>query len=107
MTDIPFRVLQRPDPVQWTDDELMNLPEAAALFWPDGPLTVASLRTAIRDEQLAVAVIAGKFLTTKAAVTAMSACRIGAPPVSQRPETMGRDYVLRKMSEDGSRPTRR
>ena len=98
MTEIPLRVVQRPDPQQWTDDELMNLPEAAALFWPDGPLTVASLRTAIRDEQLAVAVIAGKFLTTKAAITAMSACRIGAPPVLPRPETMGRDYALARMT---------
>jgi hypothetical protein len=107
MTEIPFRVLQRPNPQQWTDVELMNLPEAAALFFPDGLLTVASLRTAIRDKQLAVAIIAGKYLTSKAAVTAMSACSIGAPSVSQRPETLGRDYVLQKMSEDGSRPTRR
>ena len=29
MADIPLRALQRPDPQQWTDNELMNLPEAA------------------------------------------------------------------------------
>ena len=66
------RVTTRPDPSQWRDDELMTLTEAAALFWPAGPLSTASLRTAHRNGQLAVAVIARKFLTTKAAVEAMA-----------------------------------
>jgi len=81
------RIDQRPHPDQWSDDELLSLPEAAALFWPDGPLTTASLRTAHRDGQLAVAVIAGKFLTTKAAIVQMGACslRTAAEPQAQQP----------------------
>jgi len=70
------RLVQRPQPDQWGDDELLTLPEAAALFWPHGPLTTASLRTAHRDGQLAVAVIAGKYLTTKAAIVQMGACSL-------------------------------
>jgi hypothetical protein len=62
----PLRVERRPDPREWADDELMTLPEAAALFWPEGPLTTTSLRTAVRDRMLEVAEIAGKVLTTKA-----------------------------------------
>ena len=53
----------------------MTLAEAVELFWPEGPLTLASLRTAVRDGRLPVAVIAGKHLTTKAAVRSMSVCR--------------------------------
>jgi len=52
----------------------MTLPEAVALFWPDGPLTVRSLRTAIRDRRLPVSVVAGKHLVTKRALAEMSAC---------------------------------
>jgi hypothetical protein len=71
---LPPRVAKRPDPCQWSEDELMSLAEAAALFWPDGPLSVASLRTAIAGGQLHVAVVARKFLTTKASITRMSLC---------------------------------
>lgn len=70
------RVAQRPSPDNWKEDELMTLPEAAALFWPEGPLTTTSLRTAVRDRQLEVAIIAGKFLTTKGAIHRMSACKL-------------------------------
>lgn len=72
---IPPRVEQRPDPRLWDDDELMTLSEAAALFWPAGPLTTTSLRTAVRDRTLDVAEIAGKLLTNKQAVVRMSVCR--------------------------------
>lgn len=48
--------------------------EAAELFWPKGPLRAASLRTAARDGQLAIAVIAGKFMTTKRALKEMARC---------------------------------
>lgn len=50
------RVLERPNPSDWADDELLTLPEAAELFWPRGPLKTASLRTAARDGQLAIVV---------------------------------------------------
>lgn len=69
------RVLARPSPELWDLDELMSLPEAVRLFWPDGPLTVNSLRVAIRDGTLPVAIVAGKHLTTRRAVLEMSACR--------------------------------
>jgi hypothetical protein len=71
----PLRIRQRPSPGEWSEDELMSLPEAASLFWPDGPLTTTSLRTAVRDGLLDVALIAGKLLTTKSAVLRMSECR--------------------------------
>ena len=67
------RVEERPDPQQWRSDELLTLPEAAALYWPRGPLGVSSLRTAIRDGVLDATRIAGKLLVTPAAIAAMSA----------------------------------
>ena len=78
--NLPPRVQRRPDPSDWTDDELMTLPEAASLFWPEGPLTTTSLRTAVRDRILEVAEIAGKLLTTKSAIFRMSSCRIRDEP---------------------------
>jgi hypothetical protein len=65
-------VAVRPDPAQWADDELMTFAEAAALLWPNGPLTASSLRTAYRAGQLEVTVIARKLLVTKAAIRAMT-----------------------------------
>jgi hypothetical protein len=84
------RVKRRPDPREWSNDELMTLPEAAALFWPVGPLTTASLRTAHRKGQLAIAEIAGKFFTTKSAIARMSACGLKAydPSPQPRPPAM-------------------
>lgn len=64
----------------------MSLPEAAALFFPAGPLTTTSLRTARATGKLDVVEIAGKHLTTKAAIARMSVCR----SVAQVPE---RDVV--------------
>ena len=71
----PLRVELRPNPREWADDELMTLAEAATLFWPDGPLTATSLRTAVRDRVLEVAEIAGKLLTTKVAIARMCVCK--------------------------------
>jgi hypothetical protein len=68
---VPPRIVARPDPRDWDPDDLLTLPEAAALFWPSGPLTVSSLRTAIRDARLEVAVIARKHFVTPSAVRAM------------------------------------
>lgn len=77
----PARVQARPDPAAWEMDELMSLPEAAALFWPAGPLTTHSLRVAVRDGALPVSVLAGKILTTRRAVLSLSVCR----PIAARP----------------------
>ncbi len=71
---LPLRVEKRPAPSDWTDDELLTLEEAASLYWPDGPLTTNSLRTAVRDGRLGIVRIAGKILTTKTSISLMSAC---------------------------------
>src|SRR4051794_18578070 len=62
------RVNARPDPVQWSDDEVITLVEAVALFFPQGPLTLSSLRTAIGAGKLEIARVAGKDLTTPRAI---------------------------------------
>lgn len=106
------RVEQRPDPAAWGSDELLTLPEAAALFWPHGPLTVATLRTAHCDGQLAVAEIAGKFFTTKTALEKMSVCRVRdqANSVSTSPADEGRtspnDKALNRIAELVAKSTR-
>ncbi len=79
------RVAERPDPRDWDDDELLTLAEAAMLLWPRGPLRAASLHTAARDGQLAIAVIAGKFMTTKKALKDMAICTAAR----RRPATRG------------------
>lgn len=65
------RVQKRPHPDQWGDSEYMTLKEAVAVFWPDGPLTVASLRTEIANGRLAPASVAGKFFVTPAQLRAL------------------------------------
>src|SRR5258706_101537 len=45
-TDKLARAKARPDPAQWGEDEVMTLVEAAAVFFPEGPLTLSSLRGA-------------------------------------------------------------
>ena len=84
---IPPRIADRPRPEQWGPDELLTLPEAAALFWPCGPLSTRSLRTAVRDRQLATVTIAGKMLTTKRHLTRMSEPAANVSP--DQPETEG------------------
>jgi hypothetical protein len=49
----------------------MTLTEAVAVFYPAGPLTLSSLRTAARAGDLAVRRVAGKDLTTPQAMRAM------------------------------------
>lgn len=68
---IPPRIADRPSPEDWNDDELLTLPEAAALFWPAGPITTNTLRTAGRDGTLAITKVAGKFFTTPMAIRRM------------------------------------
>jgi hypothetical protein len=69
------RVRARPDPALWADDELMTLVEAATLYWPSGPLTETSLRTAVRDGRLPISQIAGKFFVTKVALRTLAVCK--------------------------------
>lgn len=72
MSFVPRRVAARPNPCDWSDDELMTLAEAAALMWPAGPLTASSLRTAYRAGELETVLIARKLLVTKAALARMT-----------------------------------
>lgn len=74
MRAAPDRVAVRPSPDMWAEDELLTLPEAARLFWPDGPLTTTSLRTAVRDGMLEIRTVAGRHMTTPAALR-----RLGLP----------------------------
>jgi hypothetical protein len=67
------RVRERPDPQTWEMDELLTVAEAVELHWPNGPITVPTLRTAIRQGQLAVCRIAGKFYLTRRCLLALSA----------------------------------
>jgi hypothetical protein len=71
---LPRRVAARPDPEQWGEDELMNLAEATALFWPQGPISERTLRTAVRDRRLPISLLARKFYVTKAALRVLSRC---------------------------------
>lgn len=70
---VPPRIAARPETTLWSDDELLTLPEAAALFWPAGPITVHTLRTAARDRSLAITVVARKHFTTPLAIRRMGA----------------------------------
>lgn len=49
----------------------MTLAEAARLFWPGGPITVTTLRTAVRQGDLEVVVLARKLFVTPAGIRAM------------------------------------
>lgn len=108
---LPPRVALRPEPAQWSDTELMTLEEDAALFWPLGPLTTTSLRTAVRDGKLEIAEIAGKLLTNKQSIARMSVCGVRArttPDVPVRPSVEGRSPLMprsvaeyRKMADEG------
>lgn len=72
------RVLVRPDPDAWGDDELMTLAEAAALFWPQGPIVERSLRCAIRDSRLPCSRVARRIFVTKTALRELSKCEFVA-----------------------------
>jgi hypothetical protein len=81
------RVAVRPDPATWRNDELLTLREAAALMWPNGPLSERSLRTAVREGRLPISVVAGKFFVTKDALSLLSVCTslaVAETPKSER-----------------------
>jgi len=73
MNPIPRRIAARPDPKDWDDEELLTFSEAAALLWPQGPITASTLRTAYRAGQLTTVMLARKLMTTKAHLRAMTA----------------------------------
>ena len=65
------RLVARPTAEAWDADELVSLAEAAALFFPAGPLSAASLRAACRRGELACVSVCGKAFTTPRAVQTM------------------------------------
>lgn len=72
MTRDPLaRIRRRPDPVDWADDDKLTLREAVALFYPDGPITVPTLRTAISRGELTPFAFAGKHWVTPAQMRAL------------------------------------
>lgn len=79
VADQPIRVTRRPDPRAWDPDEVMTLPEAAALLWPDGVVTVSTLRTAIRDGILVPVRIGRRVFVTRRLLAALGrpACAQG------------------------------
>jgi hypothetical protein len=93
------RVRERPDPESWGEDELITLAEAAELFWPKGPLRTASLRTAARDGQLAIAAIAGKFMTTPRALKEMATCAMMKRPSGGDDEPLSAKTFVRHLVE--------
>ncbi|WP_156635687.1 hypothetical protein [Methylobacterium sp. Leaf123] len=99
-TRVPPRIADRPRPEEWTDDELLTLPEAAALFWPAGPITTNTLRTAGRDGSLAITKVAGKFFTTPMAIRRMGLDEIGGKlKQSKQDETATTSTLQMKIAE--------
>jgi hypothetical protein len=81
MAIIPRRIAANSDPAAYSDSHLFTLAEAAALLFPDGPLTASSLRTAYKQRKLEVIIVARKVLVTKVQVAQMieNARRTGPP----------------------------
>lgn len=60
-----------------TIEPVYTLKQAARKFFPDGPLTVASLRNEIRKGRLQACMPAGKLLVTESALVEMlEKCRV-------------------------------
>lgn len=90
------RFAQRPRPDLWDPDEPMTLAEAAVDFFPDGPLSLSSPRTAVRNGELAVARVAGKILTTPRAIRQMT-----KPCSAAKPSRLDQGSVS---ASDGTQP---
>ena len=62
---------------EWLMDPVYTLKQAAERFFPNGPLTVASLRNEIRKGRLQATMPAGKLLVTERALVEMlQRCRV-------------------------------
>jgi hypothetical protein len=64
----------------------MMLAEAVEVFWPEGPLTIASLRTEIRKGRLTSARVAGRLFVTPADLKRMFV----APSFPEAPRNLRR-----------------
>jgi len=91
-----IRVKKRPRPEDWADDEALTLREAVALFFPDGPLTISSLRREAAVGRLATARVAGKdFVTPQALKDLFKPCRAEKTP-ARNPEGVAAQERARK-----------
>lgn len=99
------RVAERPRVGDWDMDELMTLAEAVRLHWPKGPLTVPSLRNAIRQGALPVCVVAGKhFLTRRGLLSLSQGKTLKDERSAAAPEGRGkRSSSLTRMSREEAR----
>lgn len=60
------RVAERPQPRDWGNDEIVTLKEIIAVFYPNGPLAISSLRSEIRRGGLPNVKVRSKYLLTPA-----------------------------------------
>ncbi|MCO5091704.1 hypothetical protein [Bosea sp. (in: a-proteobacteria)] len=91
----------------WKEDELLTLTEAVALFWPRGPLTVTSLRTAGHEGTLEITVVAGKHFVTPAAIRSMGRKAVPRTEIEMVPPGIDpAAALLRRIAEERS-PVRR
>jgi hypothetical protein len=67
----PRRIAAQGDPAAYSDEDLFTLAEAAALLYPEGPITESFLRTSYRKGLLEVVLLNRKLLTTKRCVREM------------------------------------
>lgn len=96
------RLALRPSPNDWAHDEPMTLKEAVAVFYPQGPLTVSSLRTEITNGRLPTAMVAGRYYVTPANLKALFQPRILSCPESQKAP----DFIYaRREPTDGQKPS--
>lgn len=67
------RLQRKPSPEDWHDDEPMTFQEYIAVFYPEGPLTVATLRNEMYRGRLTPAMVAGRYFVTPAQVKGLFA----------------------------------
>lgn len=104
MTKALARVVRRPNPEDWADDDPLTLTEAVAVFSDKFPMTVSTLRTEIRRGRLTPAEVAGKHLVTPAQIKALFRC----PVTPKAPaSTFGQDGPKKVSSPSGSSETER
>lgn len=64
------RVKLRPNPEDWGARDLITLREAVRIFWPNGPFTIRSLRTAVGQNALGTIKRNRRLFTTREAIEA-------------------------------------
>ena len=85
-----IRLTERSALWQWSENELVSLAEGAALLFPHGPFSTASLRNASKKGDLAVISVGGKIFTTIGNLRRMS-----TPHTTERPQSRQEDAILK------------